>query len=563
MNASVLSLWRTRVLAIALALVGACAVSLLMVSTASAAAPTMTAVTADTNTDGTIDRITITFSEAADLDDGNAGDGFTSLALSASCAIANGDYNNDSTTTLTLSNLTGCTSENTAITPTVTYTAVANCTTAMSICDAAGANQMANGTNTTSTDGAGPVLISATPSTASVGNSRTVDVVFTFSEAIATASDTIAVSPNVTHTETWSNSDKTITLDGAWGAGYNTVTFTAVPAASGSVTAFAGAQTGDATVASPFTFYTSTSTASSGASTTTASYDIDVTSPNGGESYSAGEVVAITWSSSATTSAMSATNINLMWGSDSTSQVTIVSGTPNDGSYMWTVPALDTAYAKIQVVGTDLVESMATDESDDYFTIGSPAAEGADDEAVDEEEDTEDAQDESAEDTSDVGVSPVTGEEESISDVAYGDYIRSEYFDTVYYIDMDSEGDLVRRPFMDAQTFMTWQNDWDGVMTVTDATLPTIELGAPMLPKAGVVLVKIVSIAKVYAVEGDGTLRWITSEDVAEEMYGSDWADYVIDIADTLFPRFETGDDLDSAEDVDTSDMKTRVEVNS
>src|SRR3989338_6644377 len=89
-----------------------------------AAAPTMTAATADTDSDGTVDRVTLTFSEATDVDDtGGAGDGLGSLALTSGCTIANGDYTINGLLTLNLT-LTGCTAGNTSITPTVPYTAV-------------------------------------------------------------------------------------------------------------------------------------------------------------------------------------------------------------------------------------------------------------------------------------------------------------------------------------------------------------------------------------------------------------------------------------------------------
>ena len=54
------------------------------------AAPTMTAVTADTNSDGTVDRITITFSEPANIRDNQANNGLNSLAISNGCTISNG-----------------------------------------------------------------------------------------------------------------------------------------------------------------------------------------------------------------------------------------------------------------------------------------------------------------------------------------------------------------------------------------------------------------------------------------------------------------------------------------
>lgn len=126
-----------------------------------AAAPTMTAITQDVNSNGTIDRITITFSELVDIDDGNVNDGLPSLTLSHGCRIQNADYNMNRARTLVLANLTGCRRDDTSITPTVIYTAVASCTTAMSICDNANANQMTNGQGTVARDGAKPLITNA------------------------------------------------------------------------------------------------------------------------------------------------------------------------------------------------------------------------------------------------------------------------------------------------------------------------------------------------------------------------------------------------------------------
>ena len=166
-------------------------------------------------------------------------------------------------------------------------------------------------------------------------------------------------------------------------------------------------------------------------------------------------------------------------------------------------------------------------------------------------------------DLPDTGTSPVTGEEESISSVSVGDYITSQSFSTVYYITEDEE----RRPFMDTNSFFTYQDSFDVVKEVTDATLPEFSLGSPMLPKTGVVLVKIQSDSTVYALgENDDDafsplLREIGSEELAIDLYGSAWADYVIDVEATFFPRFGSGDEMDEDDDVDTSIMKTRAKL--
>ncbi|MBT6254322.1 hypothetical protein HOI83_03785 [Candidatus Uhrbacteria bacterium] len=161
------------------------------------------------------------------------------------------------------------------------------------------------------------------------------------------------------------------------------------------------------------------------------------------------------------------------------------------------------------------------------------------------------------------GASPLDGSLEPVSTVSAGQFVRSYAFDTVYYVDED----MKRRPFWDARSFFTWGTDWDDIVWVTDATLSTMSLSVPMLPQPGHVLVKIESDPKVYAIEADPTdpakdiLRWIPSEAVANNIYGSAWADYIIDIEPTVYIRYTTGLDIALGESVDTSGIQTRVQI--
>ena len=178
------------------------------------------------------------------------------------------------------------------------------------------------------------------------------------------------------------------------------------------------------------------------------------------------------------------------------------------------------------------------------------------DEAVVEEETSDDEI--TAPSTGEQAYSPVTGELEDVSVVTAGDYIKSPYFSTVYYI----AEDLTRRPFMDSQTFFTYSDTFDEVSTVTDATLATLDLGSVMLPNSGVVLVKIQSDPKTYAIDEGNNLRWITTEAVANALYGANWNQYIIDIAPTFFTKFGTGADVTAESDITVSTgMKTRAEL--
>lgn len=162
-----------------------------------------------------------------------------------------------------------------------------------------------------------------------------------------------------------------------------------------------------------------------------------------------------------------------------------------------------------------------------------------------------------AENSGEYGTSPVTGQQEAISEVGAGQFIRSYSFSGIYYIDED----MVRHPFWDANSFFTYADSWNDVVWVTDATLPTMTLGSPMLPKEGVVLVKIQSDPKVYAIDNDNTLRWVPDETTALSLYGTNWADYVIDLEPTTFARYSVGEKMTQSESVDVNVMKTRFEL--
>jgi hypothetical protein len=213
---------------------------------------------------------------------------------------------------------------------------------------------------------------------------------------------------------------------------------------------------------------------------------------------------------------------------------TIETNTVNDSSYFWTAPDISEQNVMIKANGTDLLDVIATDTSD-AFSIGTG------DIAGDEEEE-------------------VVVEEEETDLLADGTYMKGESWTTVYYVH-----DGMRHPFLDSQTFFTYADDFSDVVTVDDEDLTDYTIGTPMLPQAGVVLVKVQSLNSVFALEADNTLRWITSEEAAEAIYGSDWADYVIDVPVTAWGHFTIGDDIDNASDTDAdeSGMQTRDELNS
>lgn len=129
-------------------------------------------------------------------------------------------------------------------------------------------------------------------------------------------------------------------------------------------------------------------------------------------------------------------------------------------------------------------------------------------------------------------------------------YISGESFPEVYRIIAGK-----RYVYMDTQTYFTWEESFDVVEEVPDAYLADYDFGGVMLPKSGTVLVKVQSVEKVYLLEEDfnnplsaTTLRHIESEEIAAEMYGEDWADYVIDVPSGMARKFVYGETVSEPE---------------
>ncbi|MEK7458807.1 MAG: hypothetical protein AAB663_00175 [Patescibacteria group bacterium] len=220
-----------------------------------------------------------------------------------------------------------------------------------------------------------------------------------------------------------------------------------------------------------------------------------VTFPNGGNVLTPDVRASVTWESTS-----SAGFVNIEYSTDNgATYTTIAQGVTDLGSYSWRVPSMYSAQAFVRVTQTDLVDTFASDRSDSEFVINGAKP---------------------------TAVSPVTGECEEVSPVAPGDFILAPSFPTVYGIDAGGN----RRPFETEEIL----NTYDGakrILPVTDATLTTLPLGAPLVPKPGVVLVRFAPSSTVYAVEGSAEypiLRAIAREEIAVSRYGDDWKSQVM-----------------------------------
>ncbi len=113
----------------------------------------------------------------------------------------------------------------------------------------------------------------------------------------------------------------------------------------------------------------------------------------------------------------------------------------------------------------------------------------------------------------------------------------------IYYCGADGK----RYVFPNLKTYHTWYADFSGVSTISDASLSAVPLGGNVTYRPGVRLVKITTDPKVYAVDAGGALRWISSEAVARQLYGSAWNTMVDDVPDAFFVNYLIGADVSYA----------------
>lgn len=107
----------------------------------------------------------------------------------------------------------------------------------------------------------------------------------------------------------------------------------------------------------------------------------------------------------------------------------------------------------------------------------------------------------------------------------------------VYYATASGE----RFAFPNEKTFHTWFADFSSVQTISDAALAQLSLRANVTYHPGVRLVKITTDPKVYAVSRGGVLRWVTTEEIARALYGTNWPQTVDDIPDAFFTNYTMG----------------------
>jgi len=130
--------------------------------------------------------------------------------------------------------------------------------------------------------------------------------------------------------------------------------------------------------------------------------------------------------------------------------------------------------------------------------------------------------------------------------ISSGDLIKAST-PAVYYYGEDGK----RYVFPTEKTYLSWYANFDGVKTISDADLASLPIGGNVTYRPGVRMLKITTDPKTYAISANGTLRHISSEEIAIALYGADWNTKIDDIADTFFINYSVGSPITGAAQYD------------
>lgn len=139
-----------------------------------------------------------------------------------------------------------------------------------------------------------------------------------------------------------------------------------------------------------------------------------------------------------------------------------------------------------------------------------------------------------------------------------GDLIKGSG-STVYYFGANGR----RFVFPNEKTYFTWYTDFSRITQIPDNQLATIPLGGNVTYRPGRKMIKVTTDPKTYVVDQGGVLRHITSEQLAETLFGLSWKNQIDDVPDAFFVNYRSGTAIQTASDYHPSDvMASTVSIN-
>jgi hypothetical protein len=112
------------------------------------------------------------------------------------------------------------------------------------------------------------------------------------------------------------------------------------------------------------------------------------------------------------------------------------------------------------------------------------------------------------------------------------------YADTaVYYYASDGK----RYVFPNEKVYFTWYPTFADVQIISLENMTKVPIGGNVTYRPGSKLVKFQTDNKVYAVYQNGELRWVSTEQMAKDLYGDNWNTKVDDISEAFYVNYKFG----------------------
>jgi hypothetical protein len=133
---------------------------------------------------------------------------------------------------------------------------------------------------------------------------------------------------------------------------------------------------------------------------------------------------------------------------------------------------------------------------------------------------------------------PLVAKAETCPSLSAGDLFKVPGNSAVYLLNANMQ----RLYFSHSTVYKTWYTDFSGVVEIPSTCVdaypaPSVApFGVNVRP--GAKLVKVTISPSVYAVEPGNKLSKVGSEQVAKDLYGTDWAKQVLDVADPFWPNY-------------------------
>ncbi len=125
-------------------------------------------------------------------------------------------------------------------------------------------------------------------------------------------------------------------------------------------------------------------------------------------------------------------------------------------------------------------------------------------------------------------------------DYTVGQWLKLANQSAVYFLDTNN----VRHAYPTQKVWQSyWGNDFSKVKVVSSAEMASYSLGRNVPFNVGT-LMKIPSVPKVYYVDSNAVLRWVTTENAAIVHFGIDWAKTVKDLPESFFTDYTMGADI-------------------